>query len=198
MIGRNSEKEHILNVINETKYEIENIKKQREQLRKFYTENKDKENNYENVKNFFDNIIFIQKITTDVFSCFINDDNDNYESFLRHYKHNCDYPTVVGFDLKGKEIFKLICDDEEMKLNFKMILLNHKLKYYENLIWQNKITLVISWLSSLFQRLYIYVIILIMVVLTMLAAILTVLILNSIIYQFLNTAIMMSHVQCVQ
>lgn len=190
MIGRNSEKEHILYVINETNHEIENIKKQREQLRNFYTENKDKLD-YESVKTFFDNTIFIQKITTDVFSCFINDDNDNYESFLRHYKHNCDYPTVVGFDQKGKENFKLICDDEEMKLNFKMVLLKHKLEYYENLIWQNKITLVISWFYS-------FVIFLIMAVLSMLAAMLTVLILNSIIYQFLNTAVMMSRVQCVQ
>jgi hypothetical protein len=175
--------------IKEIKQQIENIENQRELLRNFYTENKDKENNYENVKNFFDNTIFIQKITTDVFSCFINDDNDNYESFLRHYKHNCDYPTVVGFDQKGKEIFKLICDDEEMKLNFKMVLLEHKLDYYENLIWQKKIKLVISWLYSC-------VIFLIMVLLLVLATMLSVLILNSIIYQFLNTAVMMSHAQC--
>jgi hypothetical protein len=182
---------HIVNVINETKHEIENIEKQRELLRNFYIENKDKENNYENIKNFFDNIILIQKITTDVFSCFINDDNDNYENFLRHYKHNCDYPTVVGFEQKGKEIFKIICDDEEIKLNFKMVLLEHKLKYYENLIKKKKITLVISWF-------YTCVIFLIMALLSMFAAMLTVLILNSIIYQFLNTAVMMSRVQCVQ
>jgi hypothetical protein len=119
--------------IKEIKQQIENVENQRELLRKFYTENKDKENDYELVKTFFDNTIFIQKITTDVFSCFINDKNDNYETFLRHYKHSCDYPTVVGFDQKGKENLKLICDDEEMKLNFKIVLLKHKLEYYENL-----------------------------------------------------------------
>ena len=89
--------------IKEIKQQIENVENQRELLRKFYTENKDKENDYELVKTFFDNTIFIQKITTDVFSCFINDKNDNYETFLRYYKHSCDYPTVVGFDQKGKE-----------------------------------------------------------------------------------------------
>jgi hypothetical protein len=178
---------HILDVINETKEQIENVKNKREILCNFYTENKDKENNYENVKNFLDNIIFIQKITTDVFSCFIDYDNDNYESFLRHYKHNCDYPTVVGFDQKGKENFKLICDDEEMKLIFKMGLLEHKLKYYENLIWQNKITLIISWIYTSVNFL-----------MSMVVAMVSVLILYSIIYQFLNTAVMMSHTQCVQ
>lgn len=196
MIAYNSEKEHIVNVINETKQQIENVDNKLTQLRKFYIENKDKLD-YETVKTFFDNIIYIQKYTTDEFSCYINDENDNYETFLSHYKHSCDYPTVVGFEQKGKENLKIFCDKEKMKLIFKMGLLKHKLKYYENLIKKNKITLVISWLSSLFQRLYTSVIFLIMAVLSMLAAMLSVLILNSIIYQFLNTAVMMSRVQCV-
>jgi hypothetical protein len=187
----------LINVINETKQQIEKIENQLVQLRIFYTENKDKENNYELIKTFFDNIILVQKINSDVFSCFINDENDNYEIFLHHYKHNCDYSSVVGFEQKGKEILKIICDEEEMKLNFKMVLLEHKLKYYENLIWQKKIKLVISWFSSLFQKLYTSVIFLIIAVLSMLSAMLTVLILNSIIYQFLNTAVMMSRTQCV-
>jgi hypothetical protein len=187
----------LINVINETKQQIKNVENQLVQLRNFYTENKDKENNYELIKTFFDNIILVQKINSDVFSCFINDENNNYETFLHHYKHNCDYPTVVGFEQKGKEILKIICDEEEMKLIFKIVFLKHKLQYYENLIWQKKIKLVISWLSSLFQRLYTSVIFLIMTVLSMLSAMLTVLILNSIIYQFLNTAVMMSRAQCV-
>jgi hypothetical protein len=127
-----------------------------------------------NVENQQKLIFFDQKITT------INDKNDNYESFLRHYS------------LEGKEIF-----EKDMNLYFKIVFLKHKLKYYENLIWQNKITLVISWLSSLFQKLYICVIFLSILALVTFAAILIVLILNSIIYQFLNTAVMMSHVQCV-
>ena len=187
----------LINVINETKQQIKNVENQLVQLRNFYTENKDKENNYELIKTFFDNIILVQKINSDVFSCFINYENNNYETFLHHYKHNCDYPTVVGFEQKGKEILKIICDEEEMKLIFKIVFLKHKLQYYENLIWQKKIKLVISWLSSLFQRLYTSVIFLIMTVLSMLSAMLTVLILNSIIYQFLNTAVMMSRAQCV-
>jgi hypothetical protein len=178
------------NIINETKQQIENIKNQQELLRNFYIENKDKENNYELIKTFFDNIILVQKINSDVFSCFINDENNNYETFLHHYKHNCDYPTVVGFEQKGKEILKIIYDEEEMKLIFKMVFLKHKLQYYENLIWQKKIKLVISWL-------YTSVIFLIIAMLSMLSAMLTVLILNSIIYQFLNTAVMMSRAQCV-
>jgi len=186
----NNKNENIVNVINETKQKIENVENILRQLRNFYTENKDKLD-YKLVKTFFDNTIYIQKYTTDEFSCYINDKNDNYETFLRHYKHNCDYPTVVGFEQKGKEIFKIICDDEEIKLNFKMVLLEHKLKYYENLIKKKKITLVISWF-------YTCVIFLIMALLSMFAAMLTVLILNSIIYQFLNTAVMMSRVQCVQ
>jgi hypothetical protein len=100
--------------------------------------------------------------------------NDNYESFLRHDSL-----------------------EKDMNLYFKIVFLKHKLKYYENLIWQNKITLVISWLSSLFQKLYICVIFLSILALVTFAAMLTVLILNSIIYQFLNTAVMMSRVQCV-
>jgi hypothetical protein len=189
---------HILNVINETKEQIENIETQRVQLLDFYTENKDKENNYELVKTFFDKTIFIQRITTDMFSCFINDENDNYESFLSYYKHSCDYPTVVDFDQKGKENLKLICDEEEMKLNFKMVLLEHKLKYYENLIWKNKITLVISSFYSLFQRLNTCVNFLIPTVIAVVITMISILILHCIIYQLLNTAVMTSRAQCVQ
>jgi hypothetical protein len=185
------------NIIHETKLQIENIKNQHELLRNFYIENKDKENNYELIKTFFNNIILVQKITTDEFSCFINDENDNYETFLHHYnnyetflhhyKYNCDYPTVVGFEQKGKKILKIIYDEEEMKLIFKMSLFNQKLEYYENLIWQNKIKLVISWLytSVIFLMSMVYVM-------------LSVFILNIIIYQLLNTAVMMNRAQCVQ
>jgi hypothetical protein len=170
--------------IKEIKQQIENVENILTQLRNFYIENKDKENNYEIVKTFFDNTIFIQKNTSDIFSCY---KNNNYETFLRHYKHNCDYATVDGFiaHQKRKEILKIICDEEEMKLIFKMGLLKEKLEYYENLIWQNNITLVISWLyTSVSFLMYIV------------ATMITVLILNIIIYQFLHTAVMMSRVQC--
>lgn len=158
----------IINVINKTKQQIEEENNKLTQLRKFYTENKDKLD-YELVKTFFD------------------------KTFISHYKHkhNCDYPTGVGFiaQQKEKENLKIFCDEEKIKLIFKIGLLKHKLKYYENLIWQNKFTLIISWL-------YTCVIFLIMVVLSVFATILSILILNSIIYQFLYTAVAMSRVQC--
>jgi hypothetical protein len=178
----NNKNENIVNVINETKQKIENVENILRQLRNFYTENKDKLD-YKLVKTFFDNTIYIQKYTTDEFSCYINDKNDNYETFLRHYKHNCDYPTVVGFEQKGKENLKIFYDEEEMKLIFKMCFLKHKLNYYENLIKKNMITHIIIWL--------------IMVVIYIIAVMLSVFILNCIFYQFMNTVIMLNRIQSI-
>jgi hypothetical protein len=189
MIARDSEDEQIINVINETRQQIKDVKNKLDKLRNFYTENKDKLD-YELVKTFFDNTIFIQKYTTDIFSCYINDKN-NYETFLSHYKHNCDYPTVNGFiaQQKGKENLKIICDEEEMKLIFKMGLLKQKLNYYENIIKKKIITHIITWLTTCL-------IFLIMAVIYIITVMISVFILNCIFFQFMNTAMMLNRVQC--
>ena len=150
MLAREQHKEHVVNVIKELKQQIIFIENKLQELSIFYITN----NNiydYELAKTFFDNlknfitINDIPSITSDVNNYkFINYyNNDKYNNLLTTYldysKAIINNSSTIPDELEtlkqnANECFNFICNEEEDKLTHLMLIIEKKLKCYENLM----------------------------------------------------------------
>ena len=143
-------KEHIINVIKELKQEIILIENKIEELRIFYIINK---GNYDyelattffkNLQDFFEkeriknladlptNYDFTQEYFIRYYSKYSNNIIERYIYDCRKTNHPNTPESMMLLKKEADKLFNLICNEEEDKLLFKMLMFENKLKYYEN------------------------------------------------------------------
>jgi hypothetical protein len=143
-------KEHIINVIKELKQEIILIENKIEELRIFYITNKGNYN-YKLATTFFKNLQdFFEKERIKNLADLPTNQDFSQEYFIRYYSkyssniiekyiydcRNTNHPhtpeSMILLKKEADKLFNLICNEEEDKLLFKMLMFENKLKYYEN------------------------------------------------------------------
>ena len=146
----NQYKEHIINVIKELKQEIILIENKIEELRIFYITNKGNYD-YELATTFFKNLQdFFEKERIKNLADLPTTQDFTQEYFIRYYSkyssriieryiYDCrqtNHPNtpegMMSLKKEADKLFNLICNEEEDKLLFKMLMFENKLKYYEN------------------------------------------------------------------
>ena len=150
MLAREQHKEHVVNVIKELKQQFIFIENKLQELSIFYITNNN-QYDYELAETFFDNlknfitINDIPSITSDVNNYkFINYyNNDKYNNLLTAYldysKAIINNSSTIPDELKtlkqnANECFNFICNEDEDKLTHLMLIIEKKLKCYENLM----------------------------------------------------------------